>query len=404
MVTAAQIKKFCPSAKAPLVKAIVDNWSFAVAEGITTDLRIQHFFAQIATETGGLTSVSESLNYSVDGLLKTFGRHRISEADAKKYGRTSRRPANQQAIANIVYGGAWGKKNLGNTEPTDGWDMRGGGMMQTTGRANYRAQGYENNPEALRDPVIAFKTAVREWGKRGCNALADKDDIVALRKAINGGNNGLVEARAYLKTAKTVFVSGKTTPAPATKPPIVSAPVVVEKPISKPVAQDDKLVESVQDLLWDKGYPEVGESDNKYGKRTRNAILAFQADNNLPLTGVITDELLAQLIKAPKREMAAARQEATAKDLKAEPVVKEGGWLKNLGGIITTGSIGGAVLQGTGSLEDLAGNVTQLRSIIDTVMPILPWLLIAGGGIAVFIFGRRLINKYVEAYREGRAL
>ncbi len=184
----------------------------------------------------------------------------------------------------------------------------------------------------------------------------------------------------------------------------MSAPVNVPVPETKPVQQDDKLVERVQDLLWDKGYPEVGESDNKYGRRTRNAILAFQADNNLPLTGEITDELLAQLVKAPKREMAPARQNATEKDLKAEPVVKEASWLKKIGMTIFGGALFGGITDGTASLDDISNGVTQVRTIFETVQPVLPWLLMAAAGAGVFYFGRRAVHKYVDAYREGRAL
>lgn len=404
MITAAQIKKFAPGAKPALVNAIVANWPLAVAAGISTDLRTQYFMTQIATETGGLKAVEESLNYSVTGLLKTFGRHRISEGKARELGRTSRRKADQEAIANTVYGGAWGLKNLGNTEHGDGWKYRGGGMMQTTGRENYRNMGFEANPEALRDPVIAFKTAVREWAKRGCNALADKDNVAAVRKAINGGSNGLADAKAYLKKAKTIFISGAQKPASKPKDVSVAVPIEVPIPTPKPVtvSQED-VIRQVQDLLWDKGYPEVGESDGKLGKRTRNAILAFQADNDLPLTGQVTDELLAQLIKAPKREMAPAREKATEKDLKAEPVVENANWLKRLGaGILAASGLGG-ILDGNGSLEDAANGVGYLRTITETVLPILPWLLVGAAGIGVFYFGRRVVQKHVEAYREGRA-
>jgi len=92
---------------------------------ITTPLRQAHFLAQIGHESNGLKSVTESLNYSVDGLLKTFSRSRISEADAKKYGRTATQSANQQMIANTVYGGEWGLKNLGNSQQGDGFKFRG---------------------------------------------------------------------------------------------------------------------------------------------------------------------------------------------------------------------------------------------------------------------------------------
>ena len=382
MVTSAQVKKFAPGANPALVAAIVGDWPAAIAAGISTDLRIAHFFAQIATETGGLKSVEESLNYSVEALLEKFGRHRISEADARKYGRTRNRKADQKAIANIVYGGAWGRKNLGNTEPNDGWDFRGGGMMQTTGRANYRKMGHEDSPNALRDPTTAFLTAVHEWSNRGCNALADRDDVTAIRKVINGGTNGLTEAKTYLVRAKAVFTSSA--------------------PQKAALSNKTDLVKQVQDLLWDKGYPEVGESDGKFGSRTRNAILAFQADNKLDLTGEISDALLASLVKTPKRQMASSRQSATAASLISEPVVKDGNWIKKIGtGVLTASGIGG-VLDGTGSIDSAVSGISSLRAFVETVSPFLPWIIVGAAGVAVFLIGRRVVRTQVEAYREGR--
>ena len=50
----------------------------------------EHVAYMLATayhEVGpGLVPKRESLNYSVSGLLSTFGRHRISEADARRLG------------------------------------------------------------------------------------------------------------------------------------------------------------------------------------------------------------------------------------------------------------------------------------------------------------------------------
>lgn len=112
---------------------------------------LKHLAYILATpylETGGkMQPVRENLNYSTDALISKFGRHRISEADARKYGRSGGRPANQEAIANAIYGGEWGRKNLGNTQSGDGWKYRGGGLPQVTGRANFRKFGMENNPE-----------------------------------------------------------------------------------------------------------------------------------------------------------------------------------------------------------------------------------------------------------------
>lgn len=202
LITREVLAKVFPNARADIVAAIVEGAAEIAAAGITTPLRAAHFLAQIGPETGGLRLIEESLNYSVAGLLSTFGRHRISAADCERLGRRTGHPADQPAIANLVYGGDWGRKNLGNTEPGDGWRYRGSGLMQTTGRANYRRAGAEANPEALRQPGPALTSALKFWTDNRLNALADRDDVTAVRKAVNGGSNGLDEARAVLAKAK----------------------------------------------------------------------------------------------------------------------------------------------------------------------------------------------------------
>jgi putative chitinase len=122
-------------------------------------------------ETGGVMLPNvERMNYSVSGLLNTFGRHRISAADANRLGRKpGERPLSedrQREIANILYGGKWGEVNLGNTEPDDGWNYRGRGLAHDTGRRNYglsgRAVGVNllANPNALLDLDIAVRVLV----------------------------------------------------------------------------------------------------------------------------------------------------------------------------------------------------------------------------------------------------
>ena len=97
---------------------------------------IPELLGQAFHESGHLSVYTENLNYSADALVSKFSRSRISLEDADRYGRTSKHPADQRMIANTLYGGAWGKKNLGNTQPDDGWHFRGVGPIQLTGRAN----------------------------------------------------------------------------------------------------------------------------------------------------------------------------------------------------------------------------------------------------------------------------
>lgn len=175
---------------------------------IDTPLRQAHFIAQVGHESNSFNSLRENLNYSVDGLLKTFSRARISEADAKKYGRTDKQPANQEMIANIVYGGDWGLKNLGNSQDGDGWKYRGAGLIQLTGRANFvkanKALNFDlvNRPERVaEDNLIAALAAGWFWEENGLNILADKDDVLAITKKVNGGTNGLDDRKQRLSLA-----------------------------------------------------------------------------------------------------------------------------------------------------------------------------------------------------------
>jgi predicted chitinase len=111
-------------------------------------------------ETGGkMQPNTENLNYSVQGLLNTFSRRRISRADAERFGRKAGQPANQRAIGNILYGGEWGRANLGNTEPDDGWRFRGRGLEHVTGRRNYQRTGNALGLDLIADPDLLLVPA-----------------------------------------------------------------------------------------------------------------------------------------------------------------------------------------------------------------------------------------------------
>lgn len=177
--------------------------------------RAAMFLGNVAHESGRLQHAVESLNYSVDALLLSFGRHRISEDDARRYGRTAERPADQVAIANCIYGGAWGVKNLGNTEDGDGALFIGRGLIQVTGRANYAAMQAElrekmgsdvllADPKELELPAMAAWSAAAFWAMRDLNACADRGDFDGVCDVINrgrttaavGDSNGFKERQA----------------------------------------------------------------------------------------------------------------------------------------------------------------------------------------------------------------
>lgn len=172
--------------------AVVDGKTFSKG-----DSELDDFLRETLHESGKLETLEENLNYSVDALLKMFGRHRISEADARRYGRIDgKQAANKEAIANCLYGGPWGAKNLGNIEPGSGWRYRGGGLIQATGAANLKALQKAtgipvyDNPELLRHPTRECLLATIAWWEM---SVPDSlmDNVRAVRKAVNGGANGL---------------------------------------------------------------------------------------------------------------------------------------------------------------------------------------------------------------------
>ena len=181
-----------------------------------THERAAVFLGQIHVESGGFGRVVESLNYSTHALLSLFRRSRISEADAARYGRNAHHPANQEALANILYGGRFGERQLGNTEPGDGWKFRGRGLKQLTGRDNYarfsRAwwgdERLLDDPDMVAQPHGAVASAVWFWGSRpGLNALADDLDVEAVTAVVNGGDNGLEDREKWTRAYLEAFTS-----------------------------------------------------------------------------------------------------------------------------------------------------------------------------------------------------
>ena len=140
----------------------------AATYGINTTLRMQHFIAQIAHESG-------SFNY----------------------------------VEEIASGKAYeGRKDLGNTHPGDGVKFKGRGLIQITGELNYttlsKVFGVDliKNPELLEQPEYAVRSAMWYWLNHGLSPLADRDDIKSITKRINGGLNGLASRQAFLNKAK----------------------------------------------------------------------------------------------------------------------------------------------------------------------------------------------------------
>jgi putative chitinase len=166
---------------------------------INTPERQACFLAQVMHESNSFKSLSENLNYSAQGLMRTWS-SRFPDLDtAEKF------EHNPEKIANKVYAG-----RMGNIEEGDGWKYHGRGLIQLTGRENYANFGHNvgvdvlSNPDLLTTPEYATLSAGWYWNKRNLNELADKMDIEGITKKINGGTLGLEDRKA--RTQKVLAI------------------------------------------------------------------------------------------------------------------------------------------------------------------------------------------------------
>ena len=153
---------------------------------INTPKRQAAFIGQCSVESNNFKTLEENLNYSAEGLMRTWPSRFPDMDTAEKYAH------NPEKIANKVYAG-----RMGNTEEGDGWKFHGRGLIQLTGRDNYKncgqaiAEDLINNPDLLAQPEGAALSAAWFFNKHGLNQLADIGDFVLMSKRINGGDLGL---------------------------------------------------------------------------------------------------------------------------------------------------------------------------------------------------------------------
>lgn len=160
---------------------------------ITTAHRAAAWLATVAHESARFAAVVERLNYSAEGLAATWpGRYAAADGTPNA---TANRIAHKPAdIANLTYAGRMGNGSAGTG---DGWRYRGRGLIQITGRDNYRVCGEAlgldlmGHPETLESPLYAALSAGWYWHANGLNALADRGNIRAITRRINGGLLGL---------------------------------------------------------------------------------------------------------------------------------------------------------------------------------------------------------------------
>jgi putative chitinase len=207
-ITGTDLKQFLPLLNDS------DVWATVLDEAcqqcaIDTGERIAAFLAQIAYESAGFRRLEENLNYTAKGLMATWPKRFTSLQMASSFEHQPER------IANFVYAGRIGN---GPVSSGDGWRFRGRGLIQLTGRGNYREVGaslqlpLEADPDLAKHPPVAALCAAQFWRSHGLNELADNteaddddEDFESITVRINLGKLGLSERRALWKRARGVW-------------------------------------------------------------------------------------------------------------------------------------------------------------------------------------------------------
>jgi putative chitinase len=175
-----------------------------INSSVTTARRLCHFMGQVFVESVGFTLLEENLRYRNAARLDAiFSRVQgIEDAQALI-------DAGPQAIGNRVYA-----KRLGNGDEAsgDGWEYRGSGYIQLTGRANFRSIGeligidLEGDPGLARDPATAAEVAFAFWDAKECSDPADDGDVEEVTRRINGNALlGLKERRQATLRATLIW-------------------------------------------------------------------------------------------------------------------------------------------------------------------------------------------------------
>lgn len=169
--------------------------SYLIAD---SQVRLAHFFSQVLHESGCMRFDMENLNYSSKALCAVFGKYFKTKEQADV---CARKP---EKIANKVYANRMGN---GSESSGDGWKYRGRGLIQLTGKNNYRAFAeWIGDDRILEEPDLvaseyAVHSAVFYWDKNKLNKIADQDDVKKMTKRVNGGYNGLSHRRELFNKA-----------------------------------------------------------------------------------------------------------------------------------------------------------------------------------------------------------
>ncbi|MFT4117453.1 peptidoglycan-binding protein [Bradyrhizobium sp.] len=402
------LARLWPRAPQDLRDGIVATAPEVFAKYGFSPLVVAIFMAQISHECGAGRELVENLNYSPEGIVRTWPKRFASLADAMPF---AHQP---QKLANKVYNGRMGNRPGSN----DGWWFRGRGGTNTTGHDGYfrlaqkMARDLLNEPDLVNRPDLFLECAAVDFVLCGCVRFAQADDIRGVTYHLNGGFIGLAQREDWTRHWKTALMAehGQAALFPA--------------PVARPAGDlgygdSGFAVKGLQAALKAKGYG-VGRDDGDFHEATRGAVAALQLNHGLPATGVVDDATSAALARSPGAPIGEARATATVQDLReagsrtiaGTDRLSLYGRLKLLLGLSTLGGVGAeeggafdldAVQAGIDKAHQAAGILDQARPLLKAMFSS-SWALPIGVaaavvGILVLVDAARIARIRLEDHR-----
>lgn len=369
-ITIERMHQFAPNAHPDIVAGLLlfNADDILISGGITSALILQHFLGQCYVECDAFETLSENLHYTAARLRVVFPRYFKTIAAAQAVA------GNPIATADIVYG-----NRMGNTDPHDGYNFRGGGYLDMTGKSNYsriaRLTGIDlvNHPDMVRDPQTALHIAVLMWQALGCNDPASRDDGVTVTQRVNGGQNGAADRAAATDRAAQIFTyNPASSNAPVgfmDLPPNPSKASHGALMVGGPVPMSTTQAMLIQQQLKDKSYA-PGEIDgNIHGPSTVGSIAELQSQQGLPVTGEVDDATEDAIQDAPPKIVSADRAAENAASLRAKgsDTIKATDDAKAAThGVVATAA--SALAVGSGSLlSGINDQANQLQQVTDHI-------------------------------------
>jgi putative chitinase len=204
VITEKQIKQIMPRCLEPGVwtKPLADTFKkFGLEPKQQAAL-----LSQIAVESNEMNTLQENLRYNAVRIMQVWPKRFRDAKDAQLCA------YNPQRLANRVYCNRMGN---GGEASDDGYNYRGRGLLQITGKANYAAIGKELGvdliqfPDALSEPRYAAMSAGAFWKLRLKDGAAKTDTLTDDVKVVTGGSSALPQREAYHKRALEVLGVGQ---------------------------------------------------------------------------------------------------------------------------------------------------------------------------------------------------